>query len=177
MEQIGYSLVDANGAELQFWGDTKGVCAGIPEAIDLPNGDRVHCPAVGEIQQWKLVPRMLKSGNIGAVLDGENFEVTRPEPIPPVPQIVSDRQFFQQLCILGLITEDEALAAVGPGTLPASLAALVAELPEEQQFAANMLLKGATQFDRAFPMVAVLGQAFGMSSEQIDQIWVDASQL
>jgi hypothetical protein len=177
MEQIGYSLVAGNGAELQFWGDTKGVCAGLPEVIELPNGDRVHCPAVGEIQQWKLVPRVLKTGDASAVFDGSNFEVTRPDPVPPVPQIISDRQFFQQLCIMGLITEDEALAAVGPGTLPASLSALVAQLPEDQQFSANMLLKGATQFDRSHPMVAALGAAFGLQPNQTDQLWRNASSL
>ena len=42
-------------------------------------------------------------------------------PTAPVPDIISDRQFFQQLAILGLINEAEALAAVGPGTMPATL--------------------------------------------------------
>jgi hypothetical protein len=177
MEQIGYSLIDGNGAELEFWGDAKGVCAGLPEFIDLPNGDRVHCPKAGELQKWKLVPRMLRVGDLGKTVDGNSVVVTRPDVPSPVPQIISDRQFFQQLCIMGLITEDEALAAVGPGTLPASLSALVAQLPEDQQFSANMLLKGATQFDRSHPMVAALGAAFGLQPNQIDQLWRDGNSL
>ena len=55
-----------------------------------------------------------------------------PEPAAAVPAIVSDRQFFQQLALMGIISEKEALAAVGPGTLPAALAAMIESLPPEQ---------------------------------------------
>lgn len=103
------------------------------------------------------------------------------DPAPPapslVPQTISDRQFFQQLAVQGIITQDEALAAIGPGTLPAALGALVSNLPAEQQFPASMLLKGAVQFERQHPMVAVLGQAFGWTSDQIDDLWRAASRL
>ena len=47
MEQIGYSLVDASGNEVQFFGDTKGRLHAIPQPIVLPNGDQVHCAEVG----------------------------------------------------------------------------------------------------------------------------------
>lgn len=57
MEQIGWSLVDDGGAELQYWGDSPGQCAGMPSFIRLPSGDDVHCPQAGQIQEWKLVPR------------------------------------------------------------------------------------------------------------------------
>lgn len=105
---------------------------------------------------------------------------------PPLAQIISDRQFFQQLAIQGLITQDEALAAVGPGKLPASLLALVEQLPlgdgtpsdpNNQQFSAKMLLIGATQFDRRHPMVTVLGSAFKWNDEQLDTFWRAAGLL
>lgn len=100
-----------------------------------------------------------------------------PAPTPIVPQIISDRQFFQQLAIQKVITQDEALAAVGPGTLPAALVALIGGLPSDQQFPAKMLLVGAVQFDRQHPMVAVLGQAFGWTDAQLDALWTAAAEL
>jgi hypothetical protein len=94
-----------------------------------------------------------------------------------IPQVISDRQFFQQLAIDGVITQDEALAAVKTGTLPASLVSLVNSLPADKQFDANMLLCGATQFVRSHPMVPVLGTAFGWDDAQMNALWVAASQL
>jgi hypothetical protein len=98
-------------------------------------------------------------------------------PPAPVPQIISDRQFFQQLAIQNVITLDEALAAIGPGTIPASLSTLIGKLPLDQQFAAKMLISGATQFDRNHPLVATLAAAFGWNSAQTDFLWTSASQL
>lgn len=104
-------------------------------------------------------------------------ELPDPPVVPYVPQVISDRQFFQQLAVQGVITQDEALAAVCTGTLPASLAALVSALPAEQQFGADMLLKGAVQFDRSHPLVPALGQAFGWTAAQLDALWTAAYAL
>lgn len=76
--QVGYSLVDKDGNELQFWGDVAGQCAGIPKVIKLPNGDEVHCPSLGPLEQWKLVPRLLTFDNKASVVfDGSNMVITR----------------------------------------------------------------------------------------------------
>jgi hypothetical protein len=99
-------------------------------------------------------------------------------PAPPaVPQIVSDRQFFQQLALLGHISQAEALDAVGPGILPASMIALIGQLPSEHQFAAQITLTGATSFERTHPLTDVLGGMYGMDSAALDQLWRDASVL
>ncbi|NTS30658.1 hypothetical protein HQ945_05270 [Phyllobacterium sp. BT25] len=95
----------------------------------------------------------------------------------PVPGTISDRQFFQQLAVGGLITESEALAAVQTGTLPAAIVAFIDQLPDEQQFPARMLLTGATSFERAHPLTDAFGSMYGMDREQIDQLWGDAAQL
>lgn len=94
-----------------------------------------------------------------------------------VPQIISDRQFFQQLAVMGLITEAEALAAVKTGDIPTTLMGLVGALPAEQQFAAEMLLSGAVSFVRSHPLTVAFGQAFGWTSEQLDELWIEASKL
>lgn len=96
---------------------------------------------------------------------------------PPVPDTISDRQFFQQLAVAGIITEDEALAAVKTGTLPASLQALVDAMPDGSKFNAEMLLSGATTFQRNHPLTTTLGSAMGFTSEQIDDLFRAASVL
>jgi hypothetical protein len=93
-------------------------------------------------------------------------------PPPPVPQTISDRQFAQVLAMDGLITEEDALAWVKVGTVPARLQALVDAIPDAAaRFSANMLLGGATEFRRDHPMVSQLGAGLAMTDAQIDDIW------
>ncbi|TNC14935.1 hypothetical protein FF100_04995 [Methylobacterium terricola] len=96
---------------------------------------------------------------------------------PPALPAVSDRQFFQALAQAGTISQDEALAAVMTGVLPARIEAAVAGLPEAEQFAARMLLSGATTFDRHHPMVAQLGAALGYDDAALDALWAAAAAL
>lgn len=118
-------------------------------------------------------------GDIGDIYDVENFEFLKQPSVGStgVPQIISDRQFFQQLAVMGLITEAEALSAVKTGDIPATLMGLVSALPVEQQFAAEMLLSGAVSFVRSHPLTIAFGQAFGWTSEQLDGLWIEASKL
>lgn len=96
---------------------------------------------------------------------------------PAVPEEISDRQFFQQLAALGKITEAEALDAVGPGIIPASMAALIDMLPPEQQFTARMLLSGATTFKRHHPLTPVLGGMYGLTEADLDALWIEGAEL
>ena len=112
----------------------------------------------------------------GWTYDGENFVEPVPEP-EPVPTIISDRQFFQQLAVLGLITEDEALDAVGPGILPASMLALIDMLPQDQRFSTKIILTGATAFERSHPLTPVLGGMYGLDSDALDNVWRQGALL
>ena len=103
--------------------------------------------------------------------------VAPPPPPPAVPQTISDRQFFQVLANRQLITKQEALAAVSVGTLPAAMDALLAGMSDEDEFAARMLLQGATQFNRSHPLTQAFGAGFGMTPEQIDELWIEADAL
>lgn len=101
-----------------------------------------------------------------------------PPPPPAIPQVISDRQFFQQAAVLGVITQAEALAAVQTGAIPAILQTIVDGIPDaDQKFAATMLLAGATSFERAHPFTNAVGAALGWTSEQIDQFYIAAAQL
>lgn len=83
MQQIGFSLIDAQGNELQFWGDDVGYSAQIPNVITLPSGDRVHCPAQGvDYQGTSIVPRIWEAGSPPSIAyTNGNIVVTRPAPV------------------------------------------------------------------------------------------------
>lgn len=98
-------------------------------------------------------------------------------PPPPVPAAISDRQFAQQLAVLGTITEAEAIAWAARGDLPAALEAAVEALPAGERFAARMLLSSATSYERAHPLVPMLGAIMGYDSAEIDDLWRAAAAL
>ena len=95
----------------------------------------------------------------------------------PVPETLSRRQFFQQAAIDGLITQDEALAAVTTGTIPPPMQEYVDSLPVEEQFNAKMLFGGAQAFERNAEITSDFGNAKGMTAEEIDQFFIDGAQL
>lgn len=105
------------------------------------------------------------------------FLASLPPPLNPVPQVISDRQFYQQLAVAGTITQAEALAAVMTGTIPEVLDTFIQSLPAPDQFTARMLLAGATQFERQHPLVAAVGAAQGLTTAQIDDFFRAAALL
>jgi hypothetical protein len=99
-----------------------------------------------------------------------------PVPVPPPPvETISNRQFYQQLAVLGVVTEHQALAAVTIGTLPGSIASFANA--ETDKFAAEMQLRGGTAFNRHDPLFMALGQVLGFTPKQLDDFWIAAAQL
>lgn len=106
------------------------------------------------------------------------FLATLPPPVVLVPETISDRQFYQMLALTGKITFDEALAAVQVGAIPAALQPYIDALADPtDQFSAKMLLSGAVEFHRHHPLAEAIGQAQGLSKEEMDQFWIGASKL
>ena len=97
--------------------------------------------------------------------------------VPQSPSSISSRQFFHQLAVMGKITNDEAMAFVTTGTIPASMLTLINGLPVNQQFAAKMMIIGDAYFNRNNPLVAQLGAAYGMTPSDIDALWTAAAKL
>jgi len=95
----------------------------------------------------------------------------------PVPEIVSARQFFQQLAKDGDCTEAEALAYVQTGALPAALSTVIDSLPEGIRFDVRMEVIGANEFYRSTPTVDLVGYLLGKDSAALDRIWRLASKL
>ena len=96
---------------------------------------------------------------------------------PRVLPAISHRQFFQALAEAGMITRGEALAAVKAREIPPAMAGVLAALPPEGRFAAEMLLAGATVFERDHPLVALFGDATGKTAAELDQLWRAAATL
>lgn len=98
---------------------------------------------------------------------------------PPhaVPLEISDRQFAQQLAILGAITEAEAIGWAARGDLPVAMETAISALPEGDRFAARMLLSSATTYQRAHPLVSALGGLLSYDAQAIDDIWRSAALL
>jgi len=114
----------------------------------------------------------------GSIADGIYKPPVRPDPLPMmlVPRSISDRQFFQQLAVAGIISEAEALAS-NAAVIPAPLLAIIDEMPEDQQFGVKMLVSGATSFERDNPVTVAIGSAHGMTADQIDAFFVAAAAL
>lgn len=167
----------------------------IPEEgwVDLSGNERVSPPVVGWDGQsgedtfaiLAYQPFAVPEGkqHVGDptydISSGVCVEMYNVEDVPAyVPQSISDRQFAHVLALQGLISQDEALAWVKTGDVPAALQALVDEIPDPTiKFSAQMLLAGATVFERDHPMTAQLAAGLGMSSEQVDDLWRAAAAL
>lgn len=92
--------------------------------------------------------------------------------------IISDRQFAQALRDRSVITQEEAVAFVATGTLPAQLVTLVAALPTQQvRDDAELLLAGATQFRIDHPLTPVLAAGFGWDAEDVLEFFAEAAAL
>lgn len=108
-------------------------------------------------------------------VEGDNY-VFRDPVVVAVPAIISDRQFFQQLAVMGIITAQEAEDAMA-SVIPAAMLELVEMLPEPARFPSRMLLKGAVEFHRHHELTDTLAWMYGWTSEQIDELFIAASAL
>ena len=108
----------------------------------------------------------------GKLWDGE--KIVAPEPI--TPDSISRRQFFQQASAAGLISEDDALEAMG-GRLPKVLSDSINKLPVDWQFGAKALLIGAQTFERSNSLTPIVAKSLGLDQEQTELFWAAASKL
>ncbi len=105
-------------------------------------------------------------------------EYVAPETFEPLPDEISRRQFFQYLAVIGIITKDEALAAMQGGVIPASLQAIIDQLPtDDGKFNAQMFVVGAQNFNRLHWLTDVVREAMHWTLEQRDDFWREAAKL
>jgi hypothetical protein len=170
MEQIGYSLIDAGGNEITAYGNIKGQLPSPPAIINLPNHDRVHCPAVGgQYQSWRLVERWLDDeppspwhNAIGRSIafDGSKTIVTVAYEETPsiVPVGLTAQELQLELLRIGKLDEIEAAMAAAGGTI-------------------KIGWKKATAIERSDALATAIAEALGYDSKQMDELFRQAASL
>lgn len=143
--------------DLEWWGS-------VPGTVRVP-GEKITVDAASV--GWEF-------GDYRIVARDKEF----PDPIPPRPAPVSDRQFAHALWLKGIITHEEAMDFVKIGTIPAALDQVISGIEDEtQRKSAELLVAGATIFERDHPVTEALRSALAMTSEETDALWQEASAL
>jgi hypothetical protein len=103
-----------------------------------------------------------------------------PQPEPPPPQPVTDVAFWQFMMAarrLGFVSMAEASAAVKQREMPASFAAAIAGLSEENQAEVRIKWAGITRMVRTDPLFALIVEAGIATDEQIDGVFAVAATI
>jgi hypothetical protein len=116
-------------------------------------------------------------GNVyGKVWNGS--AIVEPPVTEPIPDDISRRQFFQYLSVLEIISRAEALAAIQTGTIPASLQAIIDQLPsDDDKFNAQMFVVGAQNFNRLHWLTDKVRLAMQWTVEERDDFWRNAAKV
>jgi|SRR5262245_6682945 len=93
------------------------------------------------------------------------------------PLEISDRQYFQQLAIENVITQNQAIDAVAGKSIPPSMAQYIQKLLPDQQFDAQMLFGGAILVRRDNSYVDGYRDFMGWTPEYMDQVFQRAAQI
>lgn len=149
--------------------------------LTTPGGDLArYVFAVGGEETTVFAPYPPTAGELASLYAAAGGDTITAAPY--VPELssglgqISRRQFFQQLAIVGVISQTEAEDAMS-GVIPPEMLTLIGQIPQEAQFAARMLLRGATTFERSHPLSETFRQLFMWSAETLDLFWTDAGQL
>ncbi len=100
-----------------------------------------------------------------------------PEPVPPAPITLTNRQLFAALALTGFITEAEALAAGRTGAVPALVDAVFASLPAQDAFLARLTWATMRDVPRNHPLIGAMIAANLATSEQVDGIFALGASL
>jgi hypothetical protein len=117
-----------------------------------------------EVESLGVLPGLVaaqSNESIGWLYDGINF-TSPPQPTPAIPQEVTMRQ--ARLALL----ENGLLANVQPA---------INSLPEPDKTKAQIEWDYSNALQRSNPFVAVLGTALGLSSQDLDDLFIQASAL
>lgn len=109
------------------------------------------------------------------IWDGNAVVCSFPESAPPgpVPLVITARQFFIQLVIAGIATEEQAVAR----TIPALINTALNSLPPEQALAARITWAQMTEIPRDDPLFLLVGPVLEMSEADIDDFFRAAGAI
>lgn len=117
-----------------------------------------------EVESLDFMPNLVKAteGGIGWLYDGQTFSPP-PSPSPVVPQFVSMRQARLALLQANLLDQVETTLST------------ISDPVEKQS--ALIEWEYATTVERKSPWVQTLSTALGLTEEQVDQLFIQASTL
>ena len=96
---------------------------------------------------------------------------------PAAPYEVTNRQWFHALANQGDITQQEAMAAIKTGTVPASMQAYIDTLPEADQFDTTMILVGETTISWTSDEFKGYASYVGWTDDKIYELFLLAGSL
>jgi len=108
---------------------------------------------------------------------GQIGAYTPPPPPPEVFKTLSDVQLFTQLATGGYINNEEALAAVSSGDLPALFINALNNIGGKDKFQMQIKLQGATTFAWGSDLAKFVQTAMAAGDEDFKQFWRAASAL
>jgi hypothetical protein len=79
--------------------------------------------------------------------------------------------------VLGWYTQAQALALLSSNTLPPSITSYINSLPAASQYAAQAYILGEATYQRNSPVLTAMASAGGVTSAQLDQLFIAAAQL
>jgi hypothetical protein len=100
-----------------------------------------------------------------------------PEPPPAVPSTISFRQLVLGLLGGRFINAEQALAAAETRARPPQLDAIIATLPPDAALAARITWATMIEARRSDPLFMALIVAGHATSEQVDELFQDASRM
>jgi hypothetical protein len=157
---VGYKLVDSNGAVCGQWGGIWGQCPDIPNPLILPNDVQIcGVTEVGPV------------GDSGYAIEGWYMD----QPVV-IPAVISRRQCATQLRNMGFITQPEAFAMASAATIPPFVQSYFDAMTQSDKENAELSFT-AVEYSRSNPLLVSMMLAAGLSQEEIDNFFIDASKL
>jgi hypothetical protein len=119
---VGYKLLDSEGAVFKSWGGVWGRVPGMPDAVDLPNGDRVHCPELNVsyggcmLIAWEMDPPPLTTDDVNVERDRRIFpgpitvtSTALAQPIPVDMRNPTDRENLANLMQGAIVAKGQGI--------------------------------------------------------------------
>lgn len=127
-----------------------------------------YTAAIGGVEWQNITPLSRFWNDVQTMIaDGEEvIDLTGPQPVQ-IPQSMTFAQLLIGLVAEGWITEAEGDAWLA-GTIPAAASALIATLPQAQQFAAKARAARPSVVLRNDPLVNAMATAQGRTQAEMD---------
>jgi hypothetical protein len=119
----------------------------------------------------------IASYGFGWLWNGSSFYDPTPSAPVLVPEVITRRQCALQLLEMGMISDTEAVEMARVGDPPANIKSYIDALPTASVRARAMIDFAADNYYRNNYLLDALKDANGITEEEMDNFFIDASQL